>query len=136
VELQRSTYPGYSQSTSTPGPVSIYIYALIYSPSAPVYSTIAFTFCANSFRLLSVESACQKPEVSPHPPVAIISSFANFGRTCSTVVKRGHSNTLGSLKVEEHMKAKTTWVISDTRELSGTTSCCLDALWSNEGRCS
>jgi hypothetical protein len=110
--------------------VKIDTYTFIYLPSAPVYSTIALTFCANSFRLLSVDAACEKPEVSPHPPIAIIIfvPFANFGRTCSTVVKSGHSDTSSSLNVEERMKASATWVMSDTRDSSGTTSCCLDAL--------
>jgi hypothetical protein len=104
--------------------------ALIYSPSAPVCSIIALTFRANRFRLLAVEAASEKPEVSPHPPIAIIifAPFANLGRTCSTVVKSGHLDTSSLLNVEERIKASATWVMSDTRDGSGTTSCCLDAL--------
>jgi hypothetical protein len=77
-----------------------------------------------------VDAAFEKPEVSPHPPIAImiLVPFANFGRTCSTVVKSGHSDTSNLLNIEERMKASATWVMFDTRASSGTTLCCLDAL--------
>lgn len=97
-------------------------------PSAPVRSTIAFTFRANSFRPLSVFAASENPWVSPHPPIATMMAvpFANRGRTASTVVKRGHSDTTsGELNIEERMKARATWVTSDTSEGSGMTLCCL-----------
>ncbi len=90
---------------------------------------MAFTFRANSFRLLSVAAAWEKPAVSPQPPIAIMTAVpgGNFDRTVSTVVKRGQEDgTSGELKISERMKASATCVISDTRRGSGTTLCCLE----------
>jgi hypothetical protein len=96
-------------------------------PSAPVASTMAFTFFANSLLVLTVVEALEKP-VSPQPPIAIMIFVpsANLERTSFTVVKRGHSETSFWLKIDDCINAIATCVTSDTISSSGTFWCCLN----------
>ncbi len=91
-------------------------------PSAPVASTIAFTFFAKCLLVLTVVEALAKPSVSPQPPIAIMIFVpsGNLERTSSTVVKSGQSEGDFLLKSDDCMKAIATCVISDTISGSGT----------------
>jgi hypothetical protein len=99
-------------------------------PSAPVASTIALTFLANSLRLPSVADATLKPCVSPQPPIATMIAVPgeNCARAVSTVVKNGQDEVPAWLKAAGLIKARATWVMSETRDNSGTTLCWLDVL--------
>lgn len=74
-----SSYPGYSQSTST--------------PSAPVSSIIFCTLLENRVRLSFDFAASENPSVFPQPPMAtmIFVPLENLARVSDTVVKSGHS---------------------------------------------
>ena len=91
-------------------------------PSAPVASTMAFTFVAKSLLVFTVADALVKP-VSPQPPIAtiILVPSANLERTSSTVVKRGHLEAPFSLKMEDGKNAIATCVTSDTNSGFGMT---------------
>ena len=79
-------------------------------PSAPVSSTITFTFFAKSFRLSSEAAACEKPSVSPQPPIAtmIAVPFVNLERTSDIFVKKGKDDGEAWLNVEDCMNASAT----------------------------
>lgn len=80
------------------------------SPSAPVCSTIFFTFSANNFLLLWVAAAVEKLAVSPHPPIATMIAVpsANLERTEETVSNKGHDGGSTWLNMETGMKARAT----------------------------
>lgn len=105
-------------------------------PSAPVASTIFFTFLANNFMFPSVLAASENPAVSPQPPIATIIAVpgANFDRTSLTVVKKGQDVGISWLNFEDCIKAIATCVMSSTSEGSGTKLCCLGGTLARYGK--